>query len=71
MIKIIFLIFSLMTLSSLHAKDRAVSEDHKEKYCPKDDNWHFHCDPEEEMRKEEKRQIINLLKINLIKQSQS
>lgn len=55
MIKIIFLIFSLMTVSSLYAKDRAVSEDHQEKYCPKDDNWHFHCDPEEEMRKEEKK----------------
>ena len=53
MIKIIFLILTTINIS--YADNRPVSENHKKQYCPKSDNWHFHCDPDKEKKKEEEK----------------
>ena len=52
MIRIIFILI-LVTINISYASDRSVSENHKKQYCPSSDNWHFHCDPDQEKKKEE------------------
>lgn len=54
MIRIIFILI-LVTINISYASDRSVSQNHKKKYCPKSDNWHFHCDPDEEKKKKKQK----------------
>lgn len=53
MIRAIAIIITL-SITSAYAKSRDVSQDHKVRYCPKSDNWHFHCDDKKEEKEEDK-----------------